>query len=90
MVMDSLPKLTHSNWIKKQSKDTNINLIIQLLKSDKLKKFVARETDSSGVKSPFEISYGTIPKAQTTVLEGYIKKLSRTNFSVCVTKEFHS
>ena len=55
MVVDKLPKLTHSDWIKEQSKDLDINLIIQLLKFDKLKKYVAREMDSSGVKSPFEI-----------------------------------
>ena len=44
------PKWTHSNWIKKQSEDLDINLIIQLLMSDKLKKYVAREMDSSGVR----------------------------------------
>ena len=49
MVVDSSPKLTHSNWIKEQSEDLDINLIVQLLKSDKLKKYVTRETDSSGV-----------------------------------------
>ena len=47
MVMDSSPKLPHSDWIKEQSEDSDINHIIQLLKSDKLKKYVARETDSS-------------------------------------------
>ena len=50
MVVDSLPKLTHSNWVKEQSEDSDINLIIQLLKSDKLKKYVAKETVSSGVR----------------------------------------
>ena len=50
MVVDSSPELTHSDWIKEQSKDLDINLIIQLLKSDKLKKYVAREMDSSGVR----------------------------------------
>ena len=49
MVVDSSPKLTHSNWIKEQSKGSDINLIIQLLKSDKLKKYVAKEMDWSGV-----------------------------------------
>ena len=50
MVVDSSPKLTHSDWIKEQSKDSDINHIIQLLKSDKLKKYVARDMDSSGVR----------------------------------------
>ena len=34
----------------KQSEDSDINLIVQLLKSDKLKSYVAREVDSSGVQ----------------------------------------
>ena len=54
MVVDSSPKLTHSNWVKEQSEDSEINLIIQLLKSDKLKKYVAREMDSSGVRVPLK------------------------------------
>ena len=49
MVVNSSPKLTHNSWIREQSEDIDINLIVQLLKSDKLKKYVARETDSSGV-----------------------------------------
>ena len=49
MVVDSSPKLTHNDWIKEQSEDSDINHIIQLLKSDKLKNSVARETDSSGI-----------------------------------------
>ena len=28
MVGENLPKLTHSNWVKEQSKDLDINLII--------------------------------------------------------------
>ena len=50
MVVDSSPKLTHNDWIKGQSEDSDINLIIQLLKSNKLKKYVAREADSSGIQ----------------------------------------
>ena len=49
MVVDSSPKLNHNDWIKEQSEDSDINHIIQLLKSDKLKKYVAREMDSSGI-----------------------------------------
>ena len=49
MVVDSSPKLTHNDWIREQSEDSDINLIVQLLMSDKLKKYVARETDSSGM-----------------------------------------
>ena len=49
MVVTSTPKLTHEDGIKQQSEDSDINLIVQLLKSDKLKKYVAREVDSSGI-----------------------------------------
>ena len=49
LVVDSSPKLTNNDWIREQSEDPNINLIIQLLKSDKLKNYVAREVDSSGI-----------------------------------------
>ena len=38
MVVDSSPKLTHNHWIKEQCKDSDINLVIQLLRPDKLKK----------------------------------------------------
>ena len=47
--VDSSPKLTHNDWIREQSEDSDIDLIVQLLNSDKLKKYVAREMDSSGI-----------------------------------------
>ena len=50
MVVNSSPKLTHKDWIKEQSEDSDINHIVQLLKADKLKKYVAREMDSSGIR----------------------------------------
>ena len=50
MVVDGLPRLTHNDWIKEQAEDLDINFIMQLLKSDKLKKYVAKEMDSSGVR----------------------------------------
>ena len=49
LIVDSSPKLTNNDWIREQSEDPNISLIIQLLKSDKLKKYVAREMDSSEI-----------------------------------------
>ena len=30
MVVNSSPKLTHNNWIKEQSEDSDINFIVQL------------------------------------------------------------
>ena len=50
LVVDSSPKLTHNDWIREQSEDSDINLIVQLLKSEKLKKYVAREADSLGIQ----------------------------------------
>ena len=49
LVVDSSPKLTN-DWIREQSGDPSINLIIQLLKSNKLKNCVAREVDSSEIE----------------------------------------
>ena len=49
MVMDSSSNLTHIDWIRDQSENSDINLIVQLLKSHKLKKYVARKMDSYGV-----------------------------------------
>ena len=50
LVVDSSPKLTNSDWMKQQSEDSDINLIIQLLKSDKLKRYIAKEANSSGMQ----------------------------------------
>ena len=49
VVVDSSPKLGNNDWIREKSEDSDINLIVQLLKTDKLKSYVAREIDSSGV-----------------------------------------
>ena len=50
MLVDSSPKLTHDDWVNKQSEDSDIvALLIWLLKTNKLKKYVAREMDSLGI-----------------------------------------
>ena len=49
LVVDSSSKLTNKDWIRDQSEDPNISLIIQLQKSRKLKSYVAKEMDSSEV-----------------------------------------
>ena len=43
LVVDSSPKLTNNDWIREQSEDPNISLIIWLPKSEKLKGYVAKE-----------------------------------------------
>ena len=50
LVMDSSPKVPNNDWIREQSEDSDINLIVQLLKSDKLKRYIAREANSSGMQ----------------------------------------
>ena len=47
LIVDSSPNLTNNDLIREQSEDPNINLIIQLLKSEKLEGCVAQELDSS-------------------------------------------
>ena len=43
LVVDSFPKLTNNDWIREHSEDSSIGPIIHLLKSDKLKNYVAKE-----------------------------------------------
>ena len=50
MLVNSPPKLTHSEWVKEQHEDSDIGSVIQLLKTDKVGKYVAKEMDSSGMQ----------------------------------------
>ena len=50
MLVNSTPKLTHSEWVKEQHEDSDISSVIQLLKTNKVGKYVAREMDSSGMQ----------------------------------------
>ena len=50
MIVNGSPKLTHDDWVKEQHEDSDISLLVQLLKADKLKRYVAREMDSSGIQ----------------------------------------
>ena len=49
LVVDSSPKLTNNDWIREQSEESDINSIVQLLKFDKLKRYVAKKADSFGM-----------------------------------------
>ena len=49
MIVDSALKLTQDDWIKEQIEDTDIGKVTQLLKTNRLRKYVAQETDSSGI-----------------------------------------
>ena len=49
MLVNSTPKLTQPEWVKEPHEDVDICATIQLLKTIKLGKYVAKEIDSSGI-----------------------------------------
>ena len=49
MLVNSTPKLTQHEWVKEQYEDSDIGLLVKLLKAGKWKRYVARETDSSRI-----------------------------------------
>ena len=50
MLINSTPKLNQHVWVKEQHEDVDISATIQLLKTRKLRKYVAKEMDSSGMQ----------------------------------------
>ena len=50
MLVNSTPELTHHEWVKEQYEDLDIGATIQLLKTGKLGKYMAKEMDSSGMR----------------------------------------
>ena len=50
MLVNSTPKLTQHEWVKEQCEDVDISTTIQLLKTGKLGKYIAKEMDSSGMQ----------------------------------------
>ena len=50
MLVNSTPKLTQHEWFKEQHEDLDTSATIQLLKTDKLGKYVSKEMDSSGMQ----------------------------------------
>ena len=50
IIVDSSLKLTENNWIKEQMADTDIGKVTQLFKTNRLSKYAAQETDSSGIQ----------------------------------------
>ena len=49
MIVNSTLKLTRNDWIKEQMDDMDAGKVTQLLKTNKLNKYVAEEMDSSGI-----------------------------------------
>ena len=81
MTVDSALKLTQDDWIKEQIEDTDIGKVIQLLKSNRLSKYVAQETDSSGIqvllkyrKNPF-LKNGLL--YQKVTLKNYLEPITQ-------------
>ena len=50
MLVNSTPKLTQYKWVREQHEDLDISATIQLLKTGKLGKYMAKETDSLGMR----------------------------------------
>ena len=50
MLVNSTPKSTHKEWVKEQHEDLDIGSVMQLLKTDKVGKYVAKEMDSSEMR----------------------------------------
>ena len=55
MLVNSTAKLTHSEWVKEQNEDSDIGSVIQLLKTDKVGKYVAKETRYLRNASSFKV-----------------------------------
>ena len=49
MTVDTTLKLTQKDWVKEQMDDDDTNKIVQLLKSNKLSRYMAQERDSSAI-----------------------------------------
>ena len=49
MLVNRTPNLTQSEWVKEQCEDVDIGATIHLLKTGKLGKYIAKETDFSGM-----------------------------------------
>ena len=50
MLVNSTHNLTQHEWVKEQCEDVDIGTTIQFLKTGKLWKYIAKETDSSGMQ----------------------------------------
>ena len=81
MLVNSTPKLTQHEWVKEQCEDVDIGATIQLLKTGKLGKYVAKETDSSGMqvllkyrRNPF-LKNGLL--YQNAILKNHYKQISQ-------------
>ena len=74
--------------VKEQSEDPDIGLLVQLLKSDKLKNDVANEMDSSGNLSSFKIQERSILTEWIVVSKSGIKNHSGSVFQFVLPRNF--
>ena len=87
LVVDSSPELTNIDSVREQSEDLRIGPINQLLKSDKLKNYVAKELDSSGMYVFMKYQKDLFLK-NGLLYQKVIKKPPRAHNAVCVTTYF--
>ena len=88
MVVDSSPKLTHDDWVKEQFEDPDIGLMVQLLKSYKLKNYVAKEMDSPGIQVLLKIQERSILEEWIIVSKSGIKNHSGPVFQFVLPRNF--
>ena len=88
LVVDSSLKLTNKDWIREKSDDSSLGPIIQLLKSDKLKNYVVKELDLSGMHVLIKYGKDLFFEGWAVVLESSVEKPLGAHFAVCVTPSF--
>ena len=86
LVVDSSPKLTNNDWIREQSEDPNICLIIQLHRSGKLEGYTARELDSSVLHILLKYCKDLLMKKWTIIPEVLLKITQNPFCSLCYHK----
>ena len=90
MTVDTTLKLTQKDWVKEQMDDVDINKIVkQLLKSNQLSIYKAREIDSSAVQVLLKCKKDLILKKWTIVSKDKLKESSRVGGTVCSTQKIH-
>ena len=88
LIADSSPKLNNNDWIREQSEHPNTNLNIQLLKSEKLKVYVAKELDSSELPCSFDVWQRLAYEKWITVLESSAEKSPKCILQFVLPKGF--
>ena len=89
MTMDTTLKLTQKDWVKEQMDDSDVNKIVQLLKSNKLSTYMAQEMDSSLMQVLLRYKKDLFLKNGLVYWKAILKKSSRASGTVCATKKIY-